>query len=125
MKTKIAIAGDHEEFREGLSSLLALHDFVVLYTVSNGAQLIQSIKANRPLPDICIVDYRMPQMDGIDTTTYIKSNWPFIKVVMYTMAEKTHIRERAMQAGADQFVFKGAEISELYASLKACAMSLT
>lgn len=80
---KILIADDQELIRQSLSIILGNEkDFEVTDTVSNGVEVVRSVRKNRP--DVILMDIRMPEMDGVVCTQIIKENYPNIKIIILT-----------------------------------------
>ena len=69
----------------------------------------------RSLPDVVLMDIRMPAMDGIEATRAIKSRWPSVRVVAVTLYEEH--RAEALAAGADAFLIKGCSPEELIGAI--------
>ena len=80
---KILIADDQELIRQSLSIILGNEkDFEVTDTVSNGVEVVRSVRKNRP--DVILMYIRMPDMDGVVCTQIIKENYPNIKIIILT-----------------------------------------
>ena len=77
MKIKVTIIDDHTLFREGLQRLLIRHDIDVIASVSGGDEGIKSIEEN--LPDIVLLDLRMPNESGIDVLKKLREKWTMDK----------------------------------------------
>ena len=78
-KIRLAIADDHKIFRNGLKATLEdCPDFDLLLEAGNGKQLIGQLAT--VTPDVILMDIKMPEMDGIQTTAYVKQFYPNIKV---------------------------------------------
>ena len=88
---KILIADDQELMRQSLKMILGgVEDFEVTDAVSNGTDVIRSIRENKP--DVILMDVRMPKMDGVVCTKIIKENCPEIKVIILTtFDDDTHV----------------------------------
>lgn len=119
MKTKnIAIADDHPLLRKGLSSFLTKCGFNVVIEAANGRELISALRKNTILPDSCIVDMNMPQMNGMDTLVSVKTYWPTIKVFLYSMQDDSEMINYCIMQGADGYILKGTNDDELLAMLR-------
>lgn len=68
---KVALADDHVLLRNGLAALVNTLGYTVLFESSNGKDLTNSLDKNN-LPDIVLMDIKMPEMDGFDTTLWLK-----------------------------------------------------
>ena len=73
LKTKIAIADDHNLFRKGLIKLLDQDRYELLFDVNNGKMLVDRMQEMDPvLPDIVIMDIEMPGMNGYETVAWLR-----------------------------------------------------
>ena len=80
-KKKVAIVDDHAMFRKGLSMLIDLFAmYEVLFEAEDGNDFISKISDDN-LPDIVLLDINLPEMDGYETATWIKNNYPDIKIL--------------------------------------------
>lgn len=84
----IAIADNHQLVRQTLIHILTSFGYHVIMEAENGKSLIEKLEAGE-LPHICIIDIRMPLLDGYETTEYIKQNWPSIKVLIFSLDNDT------------------------------------
>lgn len=108
----IAIAEDHLLVREGIVTMLTKEeDFNVLYSVSNGLELIENMKLREP--NIVLLDIKMPVMDGKEAFKIIKEIYPKVKIIMLSMHfNETYIYE-FMSSGAAGFLPKNCGIEKL------------
>ena len=80
---KVLIADDQELIRKSLEIVLNQErDMVVTESCENGLEVIEKVKRNKP--DVILMDIRMPKMDGVVCTQYIKENYPQIKIIILT-----------------------------------------
>jgi DNA-binding NarL/FixJ family response regulator len=114
MKT-ILIVDDERLVRDGLKKLVApIPEFEVVGEVANGQEAIQWVAAN--LPNIVIMDVKMPVMDGLKATRHIKKlNLP-VKVIV--VSASINGETEALDAGADAFVSKYDPSERLLAALR-------
>lgn len=104
-KIKLALADDHLLFRQGLMALLSDYDELkVVIEVPNGRELIQSLK-DKPV-DVAIVDYEMPEMDGLETTRQIRLKYPDIKIISLTMHNSEELIMQLLDKGSNGFLLK-------------------
>jgi DNA-binding NarL/FixJ family response regulator len=94
----VIIADDHSLFREGVASLIArTDDIVLLGEAATGAEALRL--AEEQLPDIVLMDIHMPDMDGIAATRAIQQCCPHVGILMLTMFEDDESVFAALQAG--------------------------
>ena len=80
---KIIIADDQQLLRESLKIILSSNpNFKIIDLVSNGKDVLTSIE--KEIPDIILMDIRMPEMDGVNCTKIIKEKYPQINVIVLT-----------------------------------------
>ena len=83
-KTTIALADDYSVYREGLQVTLSGDESLeVIIEADNGKILLE--KMETAVPDIVIIDYKMPEMDGMEATRLIKQRYPAVKVLVISM----------------------------------------
>ena len=111
-KIRLAIADDHKIFRNGLKATLEdCADFDLLMEASNGTQLIAQLAG--ATPDVILMDIRMPERDGIQTTAYIKQHFKQVKVLALSMFNEDKYIIDMMKAGASGYLLKNAEPEEI------------
>ena len=99
------IADDHQVVRHGLKLALNLEaDIDVLGEASNGAELIFML--NQFEPDLVLLDWKMPRMDGLEAARKIKEKNPAIKTLLLTGAPVENSALDALDNGVDGFVHK-------------------
>jgi DNA-binding NarL/FixJ family response regulator len=104
------IVDDSPRSRAGLRALLTTTPKIeVVAEASSGLEAVEQLEQCRP--DVILMDVRMPGMDGLATTRYIKERWPEIRIVLLTMYD-TYRRE-ACEAGAEAFLIKGCSLREI------------
>lgn len=109
---KVAIADDHQIFRKGV--ILSLRPFTNLKFVleaENGDELLQGIPEAQP--DVILMDLRMPNKDGIETTKIISKTYPNIHIIVLTMFEDERFVTHLMENGANGYLLKSAEPGEI------------
>jgi DNA-binding NarL/FixJ family response regulator len=112
MTTKIALVDDHVLLRNGLANLLKDLGYEVLFEADNGKMLQEKIDRNNT-PDIVLMDINMPEMDGYDTTHWLKENYPEVKVLALTMYDDENAIIRMLKSGAKGYILKDSDPSEL------------
>lgn len=109
---KVGIADDHKIFRKGI--ILSLRQYTNLSFIleaNNGDELIEKIPLD--MPDVILLDLRMPGKDGIETTKEVSKKYPAIKILIITMYEDERFVSHLMENGANGYLLKNAEPSEI------------
>jgi DNA-binding NarL/FixJ family response regulator len=113
----VLVADDQELIRQSLQIVLnTKEDLNVTDTVSNGQEVIQSVREQRP--DVILMDIRMPKMDGVQCTKIIKENYPDIKIIILTTFDDDEFVFNALKNGASGYLLKGVSMDELEEAIK-------
>ena len=114
-KIKILIVDDQQVVRKGIRLMLSEeNDFNIIGEAENGQQAIEKVKEN--LPDIVLMDIKMPKMDGIEATRLITSNFPDVHVIMFTLYDE-YLKE-SIEAGAAGYILKDVKSEELIRAIR-------
>ncbi|MGH8018832.1 MAG: response regulator [Opitutaceae bacterium] len=102
---RIAIADDHEFVRKGLRMTVAEHEgWTVCGEASSGVEAVELAK--RTQPDVIILDFTMPGMNGIEAARRIRTEAPETEVLMLTMHETESLVRDAIASGVHGFILK-------------------
>jgi len=113
--TKILIVEDNHHARQALVALLSLQRCIKsTIEASNGLEAVNVIKEQ--VPDLVLMDVRMPVMGGLEATRIIKQSWPQVKVIVLTIYSEG--QTDAFSAGADAFLVKGCTTETMMASIQ-------
>lgn len=113
---RLVLADDREATRSSLAALLSTYEGIrVLGSAADGRELIALVE--RLLPDLVLLDGRMPVMDGLEATRVIKQRHPDIAVVIHSLYGS--LEADALRAGADAFLLKGCSSERLVATVQA------
>lgn len=114
---KIMIADDQELIRESLKIILSTkEEFRVIATVGSGKEVIEAIR--REQPDVILMDMRMPDMDGVHCTKFVKEVYPDVKVIVLTTFDDDEYVYSALKYGASGYLLKGVSLDELSNAIK-------
>jgi two-component system, NarL family, response regulator NreC len=109
---KIAIADDQAIFRQGLVNLVGGFDRVkVLFSAENGRELLEQLSFNKP--DLVLLDFRMPELNGMDTAKIIRDQFVGIRVLILSMYDDQEFVETAIENGAHGYLSKDDEPEEI------------
>ncbi|MEX2046111.1 MAG: response regulator [Chloroflexota bacterium] len=115
---RLVIADDNPMVREGLRSAITPSDDLVI--VGMAADGTEALRLARDLmPDVLILDHRMPGQRGLEVAARLRADAPEIAVVMFTLDES--IREHAIAAGIAAFVPKDTPLGTLIAEIRRVA----
>ncbi len=118
-KIKIALADDHTLFRKGVEELIADWDNMeVVLSECNGAELLKKLTAGNVMPDICILDINMPEMNGFETARAIKATWPHMHILAVSVYDTEFNVISMLRAGAGGYVLKDARPDALKAAIE-------
>jgi PAS domain S-box-containing protein len=108
----VLVVDDHSVVREGISRLLEDHPSIeVVGTAANGREAIEMLGEHEL--DLVLMDYAMPELNGVEATRQIKQRWPQIGVVGLSMYHEDGMADQMLKAGADGFVQKTSPVEEL------------
>jgi len=121
---RVLIADDHEIVIQGIRGLMESRpNFQIVAAVQDGWAAVEAARTTEP--DIAIVDYLMPGLNGVELTRVLKREFPRIAVLLYTMCDRETVLLEAMRAGARGCVLKTNSESDLLAALDALSMGRT
>jgi DNA-binding NarL/FixJ family response regulator len=116
-KIKVLIVDDHSLIREGLKRILSFEeDLCIVGEAENGEKAINMIKQNKP--DVLLVDFNMPVMNGIEVLKNIKEQKIDIKVIMLTVENDRKTIHEAIDIGADGYMLKDSVGEEIVEAIK-------
>ena len=119
---RVLIVDDMPQVRHGLATVLKLAGKAtnpkidIIGEAQTGSEAIQN--AQMLHPDVILMDLEMPVLDGFSATQFIKSTQPSISIVVLSIHSDPTSRLKAIQAGADAFVEKGAPLDELLQAIQ-------
>jgi DNA-binding NarL/FixJ family response regulator len=117
---RILIADDHQLIRRGLRDLLTTQSgWEVVGEASNGLDAVEMVVKLKP--DIAILDFSMPGLNGPGATALISSQVPETGVIVLTMHDSEPVIREALRAGARGFVLKSDADRDLLAAVEAVA----
>ncbi|MBL8074851.1 MAG: response regulator transcription factor [Nitrospira sp.] len=119
-KIKVLIADDHGVVREGLMAMLQTIEIVdVVGEAKHGMDAVE--KTKRLLPDVILMDLRMPFMDGVEATRQIKREFPHIGVIALTMDDEQQHIFNLVRAGATGYLLKDSDSSQIVDAIQTIA----
>lgn len=120
---RIVLVEDNDVFREALELLLGMRDDVqVVASVGDGAAAVSAAVEARP--DVVLMDYRLPGLDGIQATAQVVEAVPNIAVVALTASADDAEREALLEAGAVVCLNKDQELDEIVGAILQAATAV-
>ncbi len=115
---RVLIADDHALFRRGLEMVLTDEkDIELVGEASDGAEAVAN--AGETLPDVVLMDIRMPRSSGIEACRAMKAAAPSSKIVMLTISDEEEDLFDAIKAGASGYLLKDIPLDEVAESVRA------
>jgi DNA-binding NarL/FixJ family response regulator len=119
---RILLVEDNQVFRDALELLLGMRaDVEVVAAVADGSQALPA--AEQHAPDVVLMDYRLPGMDGVQATAALKEAHPEIGVVVLTASANAREIEELYAAGATACLTKDQELETIIDAIKSAAGS--
>ncbi len=119
-RVRVVLVEDNDVFRDALELLLGMRgDVEVVASVGDGSAAIAAALEHRP--DVVVMDYRLPGMDGIQATSELMAALPGVAVVALTASANEGERAALCAAGAVQCLTKDQELDEIVAAIRQAA----
>ena len=117
---RVVIIDDHQMFAESLSHVLALDPGVDVVGVARDASSGLALVAEAQ-PDVAVVDYRLPDQDGVAVTAAIKGAHPGVNVIMLTALREERVLLAAIDAGVSGFLTKDHAVEDVAGAVRTAA----
>jgi len=117
---RILLVEDNQVFREALELLLGMRaDVEVVASIGDGAQVVPAVERYRP--EVVLMDYRLPGMDGVQATAAVKELHPEVAIVCLTASANAREIEALYAAGASACLTKDQELDVIVETVKSAA----
>ncbi len=119
LKINVAIVDDEELFRVGISYILTKDEKInIVFDASNGEELLEYLAETKALPDVIIMDIKMPKLNGVEATKIISKTYPKVSIIaLSTYNTKPFIRNM-LDVGAAAYLVKNSSPSEVIHTIK-------
>lgn len=115
---KLSIVDDQQLFLQGLASLIkGIRDFELLHVAETGRQLLDQLNETMILPDILLMDMKLPDMNGLQLNEQLQKTYPSVKVIVVSMYDQERIIYRMIEAGACGYLVKNCSKEELVSAI--------
>lgn len=116
---KVAIADDHKIFRDGIKMALSGKDYLrIIWEAEDGKDLVHKMKIK--LPDVLLMDIRMPEMDGVNAINLLRKEYEQVKIIVLTMYDDQEMIAKMMEMGANAYLTKTSDPEEIYNAILSC-----
>lgn len=116
---KVAIADDHKIFRDGIRMSLKDREYLkILWEAEDGKDLMHKLQIK--LPDVLLMDIRMPELDGVNAINLIRKEYEEVKIIVLTMYDDQEMITRMMEMGANAYLTKTTDPDEIYQAILTC-----
>ncbi len=119
---RLLLVEDQQIVRRGLRTVLELEpEFQVVAEASDGQQAmaeLANLQMGQRLPDVVLMDIRMPVMDGVTATQHICQQFPDIKILMLTTFDDAKYIAEALRFGAKGYLLKDTPPQELAEAIR-------
>jgi DNA-binding NarL/FixJ family response regulator len=117
---RVALVEDNEVFREALELLLGLRsDVQVVASAEDGTKVIELCREHSP--EVVLMDYRLPALDGVQATKALREACPEVAVVCLTASANPHEIDALFAAGAVACLTKDEPLDEIVAAIRKAA----
>jgi DNA-binding NarL/FixJ family response regulator len=115
---RVLVADDHPVVRTGLVAVLVQQaDMVLVAEAENGEHAVALYREHRP--DVCLMDLRMPVMNGVEAIRTITTEFPEARILALTMYEGDADIQRALEAGARSYLLKDMLLTDVIRAVHA------
>ena len=120
MMITVAIAEDHQALIDGIKSYVRYEeDINVIGTANHGEELLKLVRLKQPKVVLC--DIRMPRLDGIEATKIILKEFPYTRVVAFTMFDQKEAVQQMLAAGAQGYILKNSSLAVVLEAIRTVA----
>jgi DNA-binding NarL/FixJ family response regulator len=114
---RILVADDHEVVRKGVCSILLSHPgWTIVGEATTGRDAVR--QAEKLRPDVVILDYSMPELNGLEATRLILKSVPRAEVLILSMHDSELVTRQVLEAGAHGYVLKSDAARHLVAAIE-------
>ena len=109
----IALVDDFIPLRKVIAKYLANNGFIIVCEADNGQAFINHLTQCNTVPDLCLLDIQMPVMDGYETASRLKDQYPSVGILAHSSCDAYDDIQKIIYCGADGFISKGSLPTEV------------
>ena len=119
-KIRVLIVDDHTLFRRGIRTMLAVEeDMQVVGEAATGREALE--RARTLMPDVILMDIKMPDMDGVEATRILRAEMPHVGIIFCTMFEDDEFVFAGLKAGGHGYIIKESDPETMLRAIRAVA----
>jgi DNA-binding NarL/FixJ family response regulator len=117
----VALVDDQQLVRQGIAGLLSLSDDISIIWQAENGEHAQEMLASEMIPDVLLLDIRMPKVNGIELVKILRSQGSTLPILMLTTFDDSELFMQSLQAGANGFLLKDISLEKLVNAVKILA----
>ncbi|MGW8122255.1 response regulator [Roseivirga echinicomitans] len=115
-KIKVLVADDHQVIIDGLEAIInGIEELSFAGGALNGNQVINMVES-KPV-DLVLMDINMPEMDGLECTSYLNKHYPQIRIIALSMHDNPRLAKRMIKNGASGFLLKNSNKDKILTAI--------
>lgn len=119
MKIKIVLADDEELFRVGMFHILSSDEQMeIVFQARNGRELLAYLRSAKELPDMVIMDIKMPELNGVEATKVVSSEFPRVSIIALTTYNTKPFIRNMIDVGASAYLVKNSPTENVLQTIK-------
>ncbi len=119
---KIILVDDEELFRSGIAFMLQREENInILHQSTNGKELLEYLESASTLPDLILMDLKMPLLNGVETTKIMKVQYPEINIIALSSYHSKAFILNMINEGASSYIIKNSSPAEMIRTINAVA----
>jgi len=116
---QVAIVDDHPVVLDGISYLLSEMEGIEVWgTALGGKEFFKQLKEKKSIPDVCLLDICMPNMDGMEVLNHLQNTYKDVRIILFSQFHTKSMVHVAIKGGASSYLLKCSDVDELEAAVR-------